>query len=244
MSIILTKKLLEQIDACKEAIDFCGCNKLFGFPLDRLDEVQGDYNGFVRWIQRIQNLKFNDRGNVIELDFGTEGEIRKFKYDKNDNKIRIDYYYNEELCKNYTTFEYDKKGNVISEKLCRDSTSKIELFQHIIKEYDEHDRLIKFEDKLNDFWRICEYNIIGNCVAVKNSSNIELFITYDQNNNVIERKNSNKGYSYWEKFEYDSIGNVTKHENSEGHFRGYSPEYYDNGQLKKYGDLIIPYFEQ
>ncbi len=47
--MILTKQLLEQWGACEGGIDFCEKNKLFGFDLERIDEIKGDHLGFIVW---------------------------------------------------------------------------------------------------------------------------------------------------------------------------------------------------
>src|SRR5690554_4027542 len=63
----LTKELLEQYNACSDAIRFCERNQLFGFPLERLDEIEGDYDGYVKWLK--DELKavrtYDDHGNKI-----------------------------------------------------------------------------------------------------------------------------------------------------------------------------------
>ena len=135
----LNKEMLERVNACKEGIDFVERNKLIGFPLERLNEVSGDYGGFVSWLQQ-----------------------RTF--DQNNNVIRVEY----------------SDGSWYT------------------KEYDQNNNLIRFEDS-DGSWYTKEY---------------------DQNNNVI------------------------KFEDSDGSLRIYESEFYNNGQLKRYGDLIVPYFGQ
>jgi len=39
---------LKKLNACKEALKFVERNKLEGFPLNRLGEVKGDFNFYVR----------------------------------------------------------------------------------------------------------------------------------------------------------------------------------------------------
>ena len=43
----LTKELLLNIKADLEFIDFCERNKLLGFDLDKLNQIKGDYKGFL-----------------------------------------------------------------------------------------------------------------------------------------------------------------------------------------------------
>ena len=43
--MILSKDILIRAGACASEIKFCETNKLFGFPLSRLNEITGDHDG-------------------------------------------------------------------------------------------------------------------------------------------------------------------------------------------------------
>ena len=63
----LTKKFLKDFKACSSGIKFAEQNKLFGFPLDRLDEVVGDVNSFVNWVRdKVKSqVEYDTNGNMI-----------------------------------------------------------------------------------------------------------------------------------------------------------------------------------
>ena len=159
----LTKKLLLQLHACSSGIEFCERNKLFGFPLDQLNEIQGDYEGFVEWLKDKRNLKFDQNQNLVRREY-SEGNWMKCEYDQNNNKI--------------------------------------------LQEYSD------------GYWEKSEY---------------------DQNNNQIRHEFSG---GTWTKYEYDQNNNPVRWETPDGTWRKFETEFYDNGQLKRLDDLIIPYFEQ
>ena len=46
-----------------------------------------------------------------------------------------------------------------------------------------------------------------------------------------------------EYYEYDQNGNCIMYSDSYGNIIKYESEFYDNGQLKRIDDLIIPYFK-
>ena len=72
---------------------------------------------------------------------------------------------------------------------------------------------------------------------LKYKTNIE----FDQNGNLVRWEYSS---GYWVKYEYDQNNNKIQWEHSEDIWMKYESEFYDNGQLKRIGGLVIPYFEQ
>ena len=161
----LTKKLLKQLHACSSGIEFCERYKLFGFPLERLDEIRGDYDGFVEWLKSKTNLEFDQNQNLVRKETSL-GWWAKSEY------------------------EYDQNGNMI------------------LQEYSD------------GWWKKFEY---------------------DQNNNQILREDSNGSLV---KYEYDQNQNLVQREDFNGSLKKFGSEFYDNGQLKRIGGLVIPYFEQ
>ena len=100
----LTKELLKKNGACKDAIAWCERNKLFGFPLDRLDEITGDFDCYVSWLKA---RTFNEQGLVIR-EILPSGHEWKYEYDSNGNMIR-------EILSDggEWKYEYDSRGNRI-----------------------------------------------------------------------------------------------------------------------------------
>ncbi len=72
-------------------------------------------------------------------------------------------------------------------------------------------------------------------------SNINVTRDYDSNNNLIYFNDSN-GKESWK--EYDEHGNVIHCKDSNGKEYYNVIEYYNDGQLKKFNDLEIPWFEK
>ena len=141
MDTTLNIKFLTALNACDSAVQFVKRNNLESFPVSMLDQIQGDHEGWVKWIK---------------------------------NKLLN------------TELEFDSDGNLIYSK---DSDG-------------------------NEYW-----------------------YEYDSNGNEIHYKNSD-GYECWN--EYDSNGNEIHYKNSDGYERFYPIEYYPSGQIKRYGNMILP----
>jgi len=176
----LNREMLLKVKACKEGIDFCERNKLFGFPLDRLGEVQGDYINFVKWLK---DRTFDSNNNLIRVDKST-GFWETYQYDENGNRIRVD------SCNgDWIKYQYDQNNNEIR------------------------------YDYSSGYWVTTQYDQNGNQTRIDYSD------------------------GDWSKYQYDQNNNLIRIDDSDGGWEIYESEYYDNGQLKRYGDLIIPYFE-
>ena len=100
---MLTKKLLEQLGACTNAIGFCQQYNLFGMPLSIFDKIEGDHLDYVRWFNG-RKFELLD-GNVIRIDY-SNGDWRTKEYqDGNVSRIDNSYGYNE-------TIEYWPSGQL------------------------------------------------------------------------------------------------------------------------------------
>lgn len=86
----LTLKFLETHNACKNGIDFVKRNKLIGFPLSMIDQVEGDYDDFVSWFKiRIEGEReYDSNGNVIHFKNSYGAEYWQ-EYDSNGNVIHF-----------------------------------------------------------------------------------------------------------------------------------------------------------
>lgn len=95
----LTKELLIKLNACQHGIDFCERNKLFGFELDNLSTLTGDYNNYVSWLlHRIKKgYVYNDSYN--QKGIGEPPKLKGF----------------------ITNYVYDEVGNILS---CKDEHGK------------------------------------------------------------------------------------------------------------------------
>ena len=75
----LNIEFLKSLNACQTGIDFVKAANLEGFPLEMLDQVEGDYQDFVDWLR--EELKtereYNDQGLITKLvhpDWGIQYE--------------------------------------------------------------------------------------------------------------------------------------------------------------------------
>ena len=128
---ILTLKLLNALSACKEGIALVKNNNLEGFPLDRINEVKGDFKGFVEWLKKNlkTQLEYDDNGNMIKK-VDPYGDVFQYEYDDNGNMIK------KVLPDgNVYLFAYDDNGNMIKEVF-----PDGDVFQY---EYDSNGNMIK-----------------------------------------------------------------------------------------------------
>lgn len=261
---LLTEKLLVDIDACSNAIDFVKRNNLIGFPLKRFDEIEGDYNFYIKWLNScfIQefDLEYNN-DNLILLK--TDSDFEKRHYDDKGNLILIELYHNDET-KFFVDFwkkiKYDNHKNIIR---IEENNGKIEK-----RYYDDVGNLIYITktpsfDGIKQFWVKNQYDLKRNLIFTENSEDYWEKMEYDSIGNVISVKTSE---GYWKKKEYDQFNNLVFSENSDGIINimkydshrnliydettedgvvyklEHKTSFYDNDQLKSIGYLKIPKF--
>lgn len=87
----LTLKFLKTHEACEDGVDFVKRNKLIGFPLSMIDQVEGDYNRFVLWLKNIMpvSCEYDSNGNeihfkdtdgfehFIETEYYSDGQLKR-----------------------------------------------------------------------------------------------------------------------------------------------------------------------
>ena len=128
----LTKKLLKQLHACSSGIEFCERNKLFGFPLDQLNEIQGDYDGFVEWLKDRRNLEFDQNQNLVRYK-ASSGWWTKYEYDQNNNQILKEFSHGF-----WVKYEYDQNQNLVRWENSDGCWKKYE--------YDQNQNLVRWEN--------------------------------------------------------------------------------------------------
>lgn len=72
---------LKKHKACKEGLKFVKRNKLAGFPVDRLKEIDGDFSGFVDWVDDQLGI---ERGNMTK-EIYPDNKIFKHDYEYYEN---------------------------------------------------------------------------------------------------------------------------------------------------------------
>ena len=172
------------------------------------------------------------------IDFAINNKLINFPLEKLD-KVKGDFNEFISWLKNEQTIikEYDKNNNLIYYK---NSNGREKNGREKWKEYDENNNLIhcKYSDG-SEYWQ--EYDESNNLIHYKDSNGVEEWKEYDENNNLIHFKNSN-GYEEWKK--YDKNNNIIHFKRSDGYENNYKVEYYKDGQLKRYDNLIIPWFKK
>lgn len=261
----ITEKWLIDNEACADGIDFVKRNKLIGFPVELLGDIEGDYNEYITWV--VDSLKneivYDDNNNVVKIKTVDGFTVLK-TYDLRNNIIYTRRYAEKNPTKNNIEnwFVYDDRDNVI---LHKDNDGYL-----IIYEYNERNKRISAQDGVyskrtfsyddNDnlilvmmngnIIQQCEYDDRNNCIHSKYEK-AEHWYSYDENNNRIYKKTS-MGFEYH--YSFDENHNViemttiiknkydsTKETKNKIHDKC---ELYHDGQLKQYNELYIPYFEK
>ena len=156
----LTLKWLEERDACKEGIDFVVRNKLIGFPLDKLVEIDGDCDGFVEWIMSVIEViyEYDSNRNVIHFK-DSHGFEKWYEYDSNGNETHS------KSSGGYETWhEYDSNGN---ETLYRNSMGFVNRM-----DYDEANNKVHSKNS-DDYEKWYEYDSGGNLIHFNDSDGVE-----------------------------------------------------------------------
>jgi len=113
------------------------------------------------------------------------------------------------------------------------------LCNEIVK-YDPNNNLIHYKSSNGfEYWKRFDQN--NNLIHYKDEHESEYWQDYDQNNNLIHCKYNN-GFEYWK--EYDQNNNLIHYKDSTGNEEHYVVEYYEDGQLKRYEDLKIPWYKK
>lgn len=156
----ITLEWLKQRKAPKECLEFFERNKLEGFPVDGLGEIEGDFNNFVWWVKCVLDCKFeyNKHGNVI-TEIVSSGYFVKHEYDKQGNKTK-------EIHPSGHTYqwkyEYDRYDNLIKE------VHQNGIIYQWRYEYDEYGNMTK---EIYPNGEVCqyEYDDLGNMIKEINS---------------------------------------------------------------------------
>ncbi len=160
----VTLELLKKLDACEDGVDFFRRNKLEGFPLNRLHEIEGDYNGFVSWLKETlkvaEEWEYDQKGNLTQ-EMSCDGRVWKYEYDQNGNRIK------EMSCDGRVwKFEYDQNGNLTKEVDWESDATKYEYDQNgnktkevfydgdVIKyEYDQNGNEANLVNSKGSIWK-------------------------------------------------------------------------------------------
>ena len=163
--MIITKKWLEQKNACQDGIDFVTRNKIIPFDYFKI-KIIGDYNDYFWWLQDEikKNIKYkyeyDKKGNIVKK---TNKFMRTwlFEYDKYNNKTKT-IFPNKAFY--IWKYEYDKKGNIVKKI---QFNNKKWIWQWV---YDSSGNIIK---EINTF-----KNVIYTA-TYDNRNNLKTYFAYD-----------------------------------------------------------------
>ena len=83
----VTKEVLDKLNACKEGIKFFVKNDLEGFPVDRLQDIEGDYKNYVSWLlDKFDNCTYDSKGNMLSYK-NSNGFSQEYTYDDKGNLL-------------------------------------------------------------------------------------------------------------------------------------------------------------
>jgi hypothetical protein len=178
---------LEKLNACHDGIELVKNNNLEGYPLDKLDLIEGDYNEFVEWlIEHTEDVKFDQYGNDIADDavytYHEDGSFKTAHYPKHDHTVEFDKAGNET--------KYTCQGDVVSRNIYDQYGNKT------ISEKGGRQLLISYT-----------YDDRGN-ILTRHSDRLTWTKTYDLNNNVLTFVDEYGHTSYG----YDKNNNMISYE--------------------------------
>jgi YD repeat-containing protein len=264
MTNTITEQWLKDNAACEDGIDFVVRNKLIGFPFNLIDDIDGDYEGYIEWVKdnKDNTLEYDDNCLLVRY-VGNDHYPVNFKYDDNNNLIEKTFDYNELS----HVYEYDDNNNLIFEQYpfgltCNYKYDKNnnrtmcithdKYGKHVsLKTYQYNDSHVLTYENYND--ELEEFYTDGKLTLSKSESD---HIEYEyENNNVIRVKRPNINLE--DIYEYDSHNNILSIKKILNNVITdnivFTNEYYADGQLKSITridngietlNLTIPFFEK
>ena len=86
-NILINKEFLERNNACKDGKEWWLRNGLENFPLNRLNEIEGDYKDYIHWLKTLPLCEYDSRDNLIK-ETDPDGSIWTYEYDSQNNLIK------------------------------------------------------------------------------------------------------------------------------------------------------------
>ena len=94
----LNIEFLKSLNACESGIDFVKRANLEGFPLDLLDQVEGDHNDFVSWLrEQLKSVREYNSQGLMTKHVTHSGEV----YEYNDQGLMT------KMVNSYGVYEYE-----------------------------------------------------------------------------------------------------------------------------------------
>lgn len=241
----ITEAVLTKLEACEDGKKWWLRNVGEGFPVTRLRDIKGGYNGYIDWLKdKFYNCTYDQFGNKL-----TYKDRETYKYDQNGRLLEVKYKEGDKKEYTYHQGGYDVlityvEGTTTTEKyntLGKITTRVVQGSRETEWVYDAHGRPLKYITSSYDdtwvhggYWEEWIYDDNNKSVKrVTSTGDLEKY-TYDSNGNETSYTSS---YGLTRKTEYDPNGNVVYREHNG------CPRYfiYDMKQnLIEHGDGVTP----
>ena len=157
--------------------------------------------------------EYDENGNLIHCK---NGELEAWmEYNEKGNRV----YYKDT---DGNEARYDNAGN----RLYLDSSGNYTPISRPWEPYSDE----LFQKDYNNLEIYCDYDENGNMIP-----GTQYIEEKDKNGNILHYEHQN-GFRYWK--EYDEKGNIIHYKDSNGKEYWYEYEYYENGQLKSYKQIV------
>lgn len=124
--MLLTKEHFSDIDSVLESTyKFINDFDLWGYDLDKLDEIEGDYDNHIDFLYHLRKIEYDENNKKIKINYD-EKHYTDFIYDDNGLLIREEFNTIEptEIISHSKCFEYDTKNRLIKSYLLSDNPSQ------------------------------------------------------------------------------------------------------------------------
>jgi YD repeat-containing protein len=203
--MLLSKQLLKNLQACDTGIAFCERNQLFGFDLDLLHTVTGDYHFFVSWLRdNLGENEFDNNENRIKRVNGSD-QPTLWVYDDNRNLLS---YTNGSIHELYTYNEFGKLSTFVDR-------TKSKTFK-----YDDDQNMVRFDSYMGQhhYWEEWTYSKTGKELTYLDSYKNQHVWTYDEHDNQVSQSTTRGVNGSIELIEatYDDKGRVASKTHNSG----------------------------
>jgi len=229
--------LQELKEIFKKEYEFDEKGRLISLSIpDKGTQISYEYNehGISREVinGKVHDYTYDEKGRIVQRNFN--GTVEITQYDQNGNKVKVTYHYPDISGKKSVAmyeYKYDEHGRLIKQ-FCNG-----ELIYEC--QYDEKgniSREVTYGDEEDDYWVEYERDERGNPIKEVTSEGVWLY-EYDDRDNHIKTVFPDGLVT---ETILDQAGNVVGELIDGEVIYEVSTEFYDNGQLKRFGTLEFP----
>lgn len=217
----------------KYEYDSCGNNTKILYPDGTTEEFTYDSNGNITSAKdKKGNITTYTQNNTVEkLDSVTDCYGNNISYTYDDQGRNNVISMTQGVLDTYT---YDVQGNISSYTDTLGNTTRYN--------YNEWGELLDVKDSNGNITEL-KYDAAGNCTEKITPEGLDIFYTYDVNNNIISVKTNVQGKEIEEKYTYDSMGNVLTYTDTMGRVTSYTYDKLNRPVTEKTPDGITTTLE-